>query len=72
MAGLIGTIKTALFGPQRPLRWVRGVFTSGAEQIDPQQSDVRHVVPPLGGHSGPPGADELSEGESTVHPRSDD
>ena len=74
MAGPLGTIKTALFGRQSPLRWFRGVFTSGAQQIDPQQSDVRHVVPPLGGHAGPPGADSVVEGDeqSHVHPRSEE
>ncbi len=74
MAGVIETIKTALFGAQGPRRWFRGAFTSGAEQIDPQQSDVRHVVPPLGGHVGPPEADSGVEGDvdSHVHPRSEE
>ncbi|MGE0571830.1 MAG: hypothetical protein AB7H85_06295 [Dehalococcoidia bacterium] len=74
MAGVFGTIKTALFGTQGPRRWFRRAFTSGAEQIDPQESDVRHVVPPLGGHVGPPGGDAVDEGDvdSHVHPRSEE
>lgn len=73
MAAIIGTITTALFGRDGPLRWFRRAFTTGAEQIDPQRSDVRQVVPPLGGHSGPPGTDAIEEPEpgSHAHPRSD-
>lgn len=69
MAGVVGTIKTALFGAQSPLRLLKRAFTSGAEQIDPKESDVRQVVPPLGGHRNPPGVGELAGDDSHVHTR---
>lgn len=44
MAGLLETIRVALFGATRPARWLRDTLRTGAEELDPQRADPRTVL----------------------------
>lgn len=44
--GPLATIRFALFGATRPVRWLRDSMRTGAEQIEPREADPRAPVVP--------------------------
>jgi hypothetical protein len=44
MAGMLTTLRVALFGATRPVRWLRDALRTGAEELDPQRADPRSVL----------------------------
>jgi hypothetical protein len=44
-AGIGRTVRLALFGATRPLRWLTDLLRGQAEELDPQQSDIRAFGP---------------------------
>lgn len=44
MAGILETLRVAVFGATRPVRWLKDTLRTGAEELDPQQADPRAVL----------------------------
>jgi hypothetical protein len=62
-AGIAGTVRLALFGATRPIRWLADLLRGQAEELDPRQSDVRAFGP-----AEPPEEVDISHGANGQPP----